>query len=188
MLILASQSPRRFDLLSLLGIPFETIPADIDETVDDSLPPEKQVICLAKQKAAHVFRSHPDDVVIGSDTLVFLNGISMGKPVDETDARRMLSLLAGKTHQAITGVCICSREDTRTFFHTTHITFDEICPSLMDWYIATGEPMGSAGAYQIQNRASVFTKEMTGTVSGTMGFPMDMIARHLQEMGLFLNK
>lgn len=185
MLILASRSPRRFELLSLLGIPFETVPADIEEIIDNSLCPQDQVISLAKQKAEHIFISHPDDTVIGADTLVFLEDIPLGKPCDDEDARRMLKMLSGKTHRAITGVCILARGENHVFSHTSHITFDDISPKILDWYISTGESMGCAGGYQIQNGASVFTKGIVGTISGTMGFPLDAISDCLGKMGLF---
>lgn len=182
-LILASQSPRRQELLGRLGIPFRTHPADLDEVVDETLSPCEQVKSLARQKAQAVAKLYPHDAVIGSDTMVFLGRTHMGKPGSARQAADMLRALSGTTHEAITGVCMISPLGRELFSHTTRITFEELDEELIRWYVSTGEWRGCAGGYQIQNGAMAFTREIVGTQSGTMGFPLNLIRPILLKWG-----
>ncbi|MCB1055952.1 MAG: septum formation protein Maf, partial [Acidobacteria bacterium] len=148
-LILASGSPRRSQLLGLLGLAFEVRPVDLDETPHPGEDPVVYVERLAREKAeAH---AHPGELVLAADTTVFLDREILGKPEDPDDARRMLRRLSARTHQVATGVALHDRATARTVAHVdrTPVTFRALTEAEIDWYVATGEPMDKAGAYAI---------------------------------------
>lgn len=184
MLVLASASPRRQDLLRSAGISFAVQPADIDET---PLAAETARACaerLAREKALVVCRSRPNDLVLGADTIVVVNDSILGKPADADDASRMLRMLSGRVHQVITGVCLASaagRNQLRVESETTLVTFGELSDSEIRDYVATGEPMDKAGAYAIQGIASRWIPRIEGDYSNVVGLPVALVYRMLRE-------
>ncbi len=177
-IILASQSPRRKELMGLFHIPFTIRVADIDETMDPSLPPAEEVARVSRLKAEAVLRE-PEDIVIAADTIVVCDGSVLGKPKDETHARQMLTMLSGKAHQVMTGLtvlrgdkCICCTQITDVYFRD--LTQDEILS-----YIATGEPMDKAGAYGIQGLAALFVERVEGDYCNVIGLPVCRLSQIL---------
>ncbi|MBQ8433917.1 MAG: septum formation protein Maf [Clostridia bacterium] len=176
-LILASNSPRRRELLSKLNYAFSVIPSVGEETSTAKLPVDiaKE---LANRKALEVFKTHPDAVVIGCDTVVELDGQLLGKPKDVADAKQMLTALSGKTHLVHTGVCIVHKLGVWLFADTTEVVFDNLSDKQIDDYIATGSPMDKAGAYGIQD--SGFVSHIVGSYDNVVGFPTERVAVILQ--------
>ena len=195
MIVLASASPRRQEILRNAGISFCVQAADIDETpLKDELPRD----CaerLAREKALTVWRMRPGDMVLGADTIVVADGAILGKPVDGDDAVRMLRLLSGRVHQVITGVCVVggrgdsqltsSEPETRTASETTSVTMNELSDAEIRKYVATGEPMDKAGAYAIQGIASRWIPRIEGDYSNVVGLPMALVYSMLRERGAF---
>jgi nucleoside triphosphate pyrophosphatase len=195
MIVLASASPRRQEILRNAGIPFTVQVADIDETpLKDELPRD----CaerLAREKALTVWRMRPGDMVLGADTIVVADGAILGKPFDGDDAVRMLRLLSGRVHQVITGVCVVggrgdsqltsSEPETRTASETTSVTMNELSDAEIRKYVATGEPMDKAGAYAIQGIASRWIPRIEGDYSNVVGLPMALVYSMLRERGAF---
>ncbi len=173
--ILASASPRRQELLKKVFPKFEVIPADIDESVDKNIPPEKVAQYLAEKKAEHVGRKRPDALVIGSDTTVVLDDIILGKPKNEADAVNMLKLLSGKTHKVITGVSLFSHGKSRSFSETTFVTFHNLSDKQIAEYIKTGEWSDKAGAYGIQGKAGAFVEKINGDFDNVVGLPCNRL-------------
>lgn len=182
-LILASASPRRRELLSLITTDFTVIPAKGEEKADTSLPPNLLVQELAKQKASEVAALHPQDTVIGADTLVFLGNEIMGKPADAADAKRMLTLLSANTHTVITAVAIAQNGTvTKVFAEETKVEFFPLTEEEITSYIATGEPMDKAGAYGIQDKGALLVKGITGDYYNVMGLPVGRLYRELNSL------
>jgi septum formation protein len=183
MLILASASPRRQELLRNAGIPFEVQPADISE---DPLPGEPAEVCaerLAREKALAVARQRPHDVVLGADTVVVVDGQPLGKPSDATDAARMLRLLSGRDHQVITGVCLVASGQLLVASETTLVIVSEIAEKEIADYVASGEPMDKAGAYAIQGIASRWIPRIEGDYSNVVGLPVALVWQMLRQAG-----
>ena len=182
MLVLASASPRRQELLRHAGIEFTVLPADVDES---PLHGEGACDCaqrLAREKAWKVWRSRQQDLVLGADTIVVVDGTMLGKPVDHNHAARMLRLLAGRTHQVVTGVCLVrSNEDTVVDCETTLVTVAELSNQEILDYIATGEPMDKAGAYAIQGIASRWIPRIEGDYTNVVGLPVARVYRMLRD-------
>lgn len=178
MLVLASRSPRRAELLSAAGIPFVVRAADIDETVRADESPQDYVLRVAEEKAAAVDASE-DDIVLGADTIVLLGSEIMGKPKDADDAGRMLAALAGRGHEVITGICL--RRDGRVVrdLCTTAVWFNALTADEIADYVASGEPMDKAGAYAIQGLASRFIERIEGSYSNVVGLPVALVYRGL---------
>ena len=184
MLVLASASPRRQELLRKAGISFEVQPADIPE---DPLPGEGARECaerLAREKALAIAERRPADVVLGADTVVVIDGQILGKPADAADAARMLRLLAGRKHEAITGVCLVVSGQWSVASEATVVTMTEIPEKEIADYIASGEPMDKAGAYAIQGIASRWIPGIEGDYSNVVGLPVALVSRMLREKGL----
>jgi septum formation protein len=200
MIVLASASPRRQELLRNAGIPFTVQPADIDET---TLPGESARIYagrLAREKALAVCRNRPQDYVLGADTIVLVEERILGKPRDADDAARMLRLLSGRTHEVITAVCLVGRRtgksesisgvedrelrnrELRTASDCTLVTMCEISGDEIRDYIATGDPMDKAGAYGIQGIASRWIRRIEGDYSNVVGLPVARVFAMLREM------
>ncbi len=182
-LILASQSPRRRELLGLTGLDFIVRVADIDETMDPGKAPFDEVSRVSRLKALAV-RREPGDVVIAADTIVVCGGEVLGKPRDETDAFRMLSLLSGRHHEVMTGMTVLRDEELVTHTEVTKIHFRQLHPEEIRAYIASGEPMDKAGAYGIQGGAALFADEMVGDYYNVMGLPVCRLAMILRSLGL----
>ena len=180
-LVLASASPRRQELLRNAGIIFEVRPADIPE---DPLPGEGAKQCaerLARDKALAVALQRPQDVVLGADTVVVVDGQLLGKPSDAADAARMLRLLSGREHQVITGVCLVVSGQPTVASETTVVTVSEITEKDIADYVASGEPMDKAGAYAIQGLASRWIPRIEGDYSNVVGLPVALVLRMLRE-------
>ncbi len=171
-IILASQSPRRRELLSLIVPQFEIDTPLEEEACPDSVSLYERPQFLASQKAREVSRRHKDDLVIAADTAVFCDGEMLGKPEDEADARRMLLSLSGKKHKVITGCAVRLGEREEVFSVETTVEFYSLDNDTVDWYIKTGEPMDKAGAYGIQGRGAVLIKGINGDYFNVVGLPV----------------
>ena len=185
MLILASASPRRQELLRNAAIRFEVQPADIDETPLAGESPRDCAERLAREKATTVARKRPQDHVLGADTIVVIDKTILGKPRDAADAARMLRLLSGRTHEVITGVCIADSiaGDGEPASETTRVTMRELSDDEIRDYVATGEPMDKAGAYAIQGIASRWIPCIEGDYSNVVGLPVALIYGILKKRG-----
>lgn len=190
-IILASQSPRRRELLEQVGIEFEVIPSAAEEKAEKSDPVEI-VIELSSQKAIDVGNANRSGVedntlIIGADTVVALDGEVMGKPKDREQAIAMLKKLQGRTHCVYTGVCLHYKTDggfeTVSFAKETKVTFYQMTDQEIERYVDTGEPMDKAGAYGIQGRSAVFIKEIAGDYNNVVGLPVAEIYQQLNERG-----
>ena len=178
-IILASASPRRKEILELADLKFDVMPSDAQEITTQTAPNEV-VMELASLKAKDIYKkSEKQSMIVGADTVVAYQGQILGKPTDEADAKRMLTMLSGQTHEVYTGVCVIEDGKTKTFYEETKVTFYEISDEQIDHYIKTGEPMDKAGSYGIQGKAAVFIKGIEGDYYNVVGFP---IARFLQEI------
>ena len=184
MLVLASASPRRQELLRNAGITFVVQPADIPE---DPLPGEAAKDCaerLAREKALAVARQRPHDVVLGADTVVVVDGQLLGKPSDAADAARMLRMLSGREHQVITGVCLVVSGQPSVASETTLVTVSEIADKEIADYVANGEPMDKAGAYAIQGIASRWIPCIEGDYGNVVGLPVALVYGMLRQAGV----
>jgi septum formation protein len=192
MLVLASASPRRQELLRNTGIPFVVQPIDIPEVPRPAEAPRAFAERMAREKALTVFRQRPDDFVLGADTIVIVDAEILGKPRDAADAARMLRLLSGRRHQVTTGVCLLGPqsetenrqletgfEDVRS--ETTIVTVAALSDDDIRSYISTGEPMDKAGAYAIQSRASRWIPYIDGDYFNVVGLPVALVYRMLRE-------
>ncbi|MBS5702796.1 MAG: septum formation protein Maf [Butyricicoccus pullicaecorum] len=182
-IILASASPRRQELLRLITEEFAICPADADETLPDGLPVERQIETLAFRKAEAVFRENPGCTVIGSDTMVVVDGTPLGKPKDAGDARRMLHLLSGRVHEVITGLAVLSPAGNQIGHRTTKVYFRALTGAEIDRYIATGEPLDKAGAYGIQGRGATLITGIEGDYFSVVGLPVELLYTMLAQLG-----
>ena len=182
-LILASASPRRQELLKLFGVPFTVRVADIDETMDPHAAPFDEVARVSRMKAMAVSREK-GDVVIAADTIVVCEGQILGKPRDEEDAFRILSLLSGRSHEVMTGMTVLKDDEIVTHTEVTKIHFRQLHPAEIRAYIASGEPMDKAGAYGIQGGAALFADQMEGDYYNVMGLSVCRLAMLLRGLGL----
>ena len=180
-LILASSSPRRKELLGLFGIPFVIRAADIDETMDPALPPEREVARVSRLKALAVPRE-AEDVVVAADTIVVCGGKVLGKPHSPQEAERMLRLLSGRDHQVMTGCTVCAPGGTETFTEITELHFRDLSDAEIRRYVASGEPMDKAGAYGIQGGAALFCEGIRGDYYNVMGLPVCRLGRTLTKI------
>lgn len=181
-IILASQSPRRRELMLLMNVPFSSENPQIEETVDPELPIEKAIEKIATDKALDVFKRHPQAIVIGSDTVVVLDGQVLGKPSDDEDAVRMLKELSGKTHKVITGVCLISDEEKIVFHSSAKVTFYPLEEAQIRNYVSNSLPLDKAGAYGIQDRGALLIKSIDGDYYTIMGLPIAEVNRRLKKM------
>lgn len=184
MLILASQSPRRRELLAMLGLDFEVITANIDETMDPALPPEANVANVAEAKARAVGAAHPSRLILAADTIVVVDGQILGKPHSPQAAGDMLQRLSGRSHTVMTGFCLW--QDGRSDVHVeqTHLRFKPLSQAEIGAYVATGSPMDKAGAYGIQDQAAVFVEALEGDYYNVMGLPLCALAKCLRRRGV----
>ena len=180
-IILASQSPRRKELLDLFHLPFEIRVADIDETMDSRKSPFDEVARVSRAKAQAIPREE-NDVVIAADTIVVCGGHVLGKPRDEADAVRMLSLLSGRDHQVMTGMTVIRGEKSISCTEVTDIHFRSLSEKEIRNYVATGEPMDKAGSYGIQGGAALFAEKMVGDYYNVMGLPVCRLGMILKEI------
>ena len=180
-LILASQSPRRQELLGLFWIPFTVRVADIDESMDSRANPYAEVARVSQLKALADPRD-PDDVVIAADTIVVCEGRVLGKPHDAEEARQMLRLLSGRDHQVMTGMTVLRGDKAAICTEVTDLRFRELSDREIDAYVATGEPMDKAGAYGIQGGAALFCERMVGDYYNVMGLPVCRLSKILHQI------
>jgi septum formation protein len=183
-LILASQSPRRAELLRMLGLSFETRPADIDETFGPGEDPVAHAERLAREKALAVAGGARDAVVVGSDTVVLVDGELLGKPRDERDAVRMLLRLEGRDHTVATGLAVAGADGIRSAVEQVTVRFRRFDEETAAAYVATGEPMDKAGAYGIQGRGATLVERIEGDYFAVVGLPLCRLILLLQEAGL----
>ena len=181
--ILASQSPRRRELLGLTGLDFQIRVADIDETMNPDATPYDEVARLSREKALAIPRE-AEDVVIAADTIVVCDGARLGKPRDEADAFRMLRMLSGRDHQVMTGMTVLQGERSVTCTEVTDIHFRDLSDEEIRAYIATGEPMDKAGAYGIQGGAALFVSHLNGDYFNVVGLPVCRLGMILRSFGL----
>lgn len=185
MLILASKSPRRKELLKQIGIPFVVVVSDAEEVSGNSWTPAALVVENAKRKARAVAEKYPDSPVLGADTVVSSEGKIFGKPKDKDEARKMLTALSGKMHEVTTGLALINRNEIRTTSVTTKVFFDTMTKADIDAYIATEEPMDKAGAYAIQGKAARFIEKIEGSYSNVVGLPLNALIQLGKDLNLF---
>lgn len=186
-LVLASGSPRRFELLAGLGLAFDVRPADLDESVRPGETGAAYVERLARDKAAAV--AAPGELVVAADTTVELDGDLLGKPLDADDAQRLLRRLSGRTHHVHTGVCVHRTPAgpdlgfVGSTVITTVVTFAELPTAWIDWYVGTGEPFDKAGGYGMQGSAALFVAGIDGSPTNVIGLPLDALAALVVDSG-----
>lgn len=185
-LVLGSASPRRADLLRQIGLSFDVVASDVDETLLPGENPSTYCKRMAYIKARDVAGRCEGRVIIGADTAVVIDDGILGKPTDESEARFMLMKLSGRTHTVITGVSVLERltGECDTFCVTSHVSFRTIDSDEIDRYIRTGEPIDKAGAYAIQGIGAVFVRSISGSYSNIMGLPLYETALALARFGI----
>ena len=184
-IILASQSPRRRELLERMGVEFRVVTPDIDEHMERELPPDELVRRISVEKARAVAaQTGPDAIVIAADTVVALDGAVLGKPADELEAFKMLSTLSGCRHQVYTGLTVLRGEEMHTVSEETAVTFRELSEKEITNYIRTGEPMDKAGAYGIQGYGALLVEGIQGDYYNVMGLPVCRLGGLLKELGV----
>lgn len=180
-IILASKSPRRYELFSRLDLPFRVEVVNTSETIDQSLPLAKAIEKVAKEKGQAVLNSNPNSIVVCADTIVVLDGQIFGKPVDAEDAKRMLSALSGRTHQVITAVGIISARKQVSYSSISDVTFYDLSDAEILAYVDTNEPLDKAGAYGIQDKGAFLVKAIKGDYFSIMGLPIASLKRALDD-------
>lgn len=186
-IILASSSPRRRELLSVITRRFTVQAGDCDETIAPGTDPVSAVRELSLRKASAVWQrlsQQKNAAVIGSDTVVYIDGEILGKPHSHAEAVATISHLAGRTHTVCTGVTVITAEETRTFHETTDVRFYPLTPQEVEWYCSLQEPYDKAGAYGIQAAGALLVQGLTGDYFNVMGLPIAALARHLRQMGV----
>jgi septum formation protein len=189
-LILASASPRRAELLTAAGIPFEVRPAHIDERIQPGEDATAYAGRLALEKARVVHAQSDGRPVLAADTVVVVDGQILGKPIDAGDAKRMLRLLSGRTHEVLTAVALMSKDPAGSLPTGTEVTtveFRLLNKAEIEWYVATGEPMDKAGAYAIQGLASRFVTRIEGSYSNVVGLPVALVYVMCSRAGILLS-
>ena len=182
-LVLASGSPRRRALLDMLAVPFEVVPAAVDERYREGEDPRAHAERLAREKAALVAARRPGTLAIGADTVVVVDGLVLGKPVDEADAVRMLMLLQGRAHEVATGVAVSNGEAIRSGVESVEVRFRSFDDAYARAYVRTGEPMDKAGAYGIQGYGATLVEAIRGDFFAVMGLPIVRLLALLEAEG-----
>jgi septum formation protein len=181
MIVLASQSPRRRELMDLTGLSYRIEPADIDETIPEGISPAEAVEYLSRIKAEAVAVPDSGDIFIGADTIVAYSGMILEKPKDDDDAFRMLKMLSGNTHSVFTGVTIIGKGKVKTFSVETSVEFNNVTDDEIKAYVATGEPADKSGSYAIQGLGSFLVKTYKGDVNNVIGLPIERLCSELKE-------
>lgn len=184
MLILASQSPRRRELLGLITEHFLVRPTGCDESLACADPAEHARQVALRKCAAAVEAAGAEDAVIAADTVVYLDGVLLEKPAGPEEAAAMLRRLSGHTHTVCTGVAVAFRGETRSFVQQTRVTFHHLSEALIRWYVSTGEPMDKAGAYGIQGKGALLVAGIEGDYANVVGLPVSPLFRLLLDMGV----
>ncbi|TYS51283.1 Maf family protein [Bacillus infantis] len=186
-LILASSSPRRKELLENLQLKFEVSSSDVDETFEPGMLPENVVMELSSRKAESVARKNPAAFVIGSDTIVFADGLILGKPEGRSEAFEMLTRLSGRVHSVYTGVSIITPQKSKVeYYEKTDVEFWELTDDEKSAYIESGEPFDKAGSYGIQGLGATLVKRISGDYFAVVGLPLSRTARELKKAGFTL--
>lgn len=180
--ILASQSPRRKELIQLLNVEALMIPSKIEEVIDYELSHEEMVMDLAYQKATDVFKTHKDDLVLGFDTLVIYDDKVLGKPKNDEEAKTFLKMLSGNSHRVITGCAMIKKGYSSSFYSSATVHFYEMTDDEIDQYLATKEPFDKAGAYAIQGYGAKFIQSIFGDYYAVVGFPVSKIYNELKKV------
>ena len=180
--LLASQSPRRAELVRYITDEFEILPSDCDETVPDGIEPEEIPELLAARKALSVSRLKKDRLVIGCDTVVIIDGVILGKPHTPDRAISMLKTLSGRTHTVVSGVCICYKGKTMSFSQKTLVSFYELSEEEIRDYVQSCKPLDKAGAYGIQNKGGLFVREISGDYYNIVGLPVARLKREIDKL------
>lgn len=184
-LILASQSPRRAELLRQMGLSFTVRPSNTEEVTEPGLTPHEEVVSLSLQKARAVYGGLSEEaVVLSADTVVVLDGTILGKPRDEEDAKKMLTALSGRSHLVLTGVTVMGPEGTQTHCEETVVTFRSLSEKEIDAYIATKEPMDKAGSYGVQGLGGLLVSHLTGDYFNVVGLPVCAAGQMLRKAGI----
>ncbi len=180
--ILASASPRREELLNSMGLKFKILPAHIDETYLAGETPRTHVRRLSGGKAKAIASQHPKALVLGADTIVVIDGLILGKPENEKEARQMLKRLSNRTHMVFTGFTLAhtDRRISRTRVVRSAVTFKEISPEEMDWYVDSDEPYDKAGGYAVQGKGASFIKAIRGSYTNVIGLPLCEVLEELK--------
>lgn len=181
-LILASRSPRRARLLREAGYELDVVPADVDESRFDAEPPRAYVSRLAAAKAAAIAPRAAGRIVVAADTVVFIDGLVLGKPADPRDAASMLGRLSGRTHEVLTGVVVARDGRRLEAVETTRVTFAGLEPARIAWYAGTGEPDDKAGAYAVQGIGSRFVERIEGSYTNVVGLPVALVDRFVRQL------
>jgi len=182
--VLASGSPRRHQLLNLIGIEHEVSPANIDETMRPREAPRRHAERLAREKASIVAVRDPDLITIGADTVVVINRKVLGKPADKSDAARMLGMLSGREHTVITAVAVARGRKLRSAIEEVRVKFRRLREDEIEAYIATGEPMDKAGAYGIQGFGATIVERIDGDYFAVMGLPLVRLVGLMRDVGV----
>jgi septum formation protein len=183
-IVLASASPRRRELLSLVVPEFRVVVSGFDEAeVPTELAPAKHATFSAIMKATDIAEKNPDALVIGADTIVSIDGLILGKPADNEEATRMLNMLSGRTHQVLTGICVMHDERQIAEYETTSVTFAHLQKDWIEGYVRTGEPLDKAGAYAIQGKGSILIESITGCYFNVVGLPLFRLGSALTRLG-----
>ncbi|PYQ16740.1 MAG: septum formation protein Maf [Acidobacteria bacterium] len=184
-LVLASASPRRAHILRALGVGFRVVVSGTDERLEPGEDAPAAAERLARLKAAWVARSEPPPI-LAADTVVVCAGRILGKPSSPEEARGMLGLLAGRTHEVVTGLCLVANGRTVSGVERTAVTFAPMSAEEIDWYVSTGEPMDKAGAYHVDGRGALFVASVSGSPSNVAGLPVRLLLRLARDAGLDL--
>jgi septum formation protein len=182
--VLASSSPRRRELLNLIGIAHEVRPANLDESMRPRETPRRHAERLARDKANAVAMRDPDLITIAADTIVVINRKVLGKPVDEEDAARMLAMLSGREHMVITAVAVSRGKKLRSAIEEVKVKFRRLREEEIEAYIATGEPMDKAGAYGIQGYGATIVERVEGDYFAVMGLPLVRLIGLMRDVGV----
>lgn len=186
-LILASESPRRKELMERMGLTFRIVTAEHDETMDPALPPQTEVARVSRLKAEAVAPlCKVEDIIVAADTIVVCQGRVMGKPHSREEAGEMLRLLSGRAHQVMTGLTVRRGDEVLTETVVTDLRFRTLAPEEIDAYVATGEPMGKAGAYAVQGLGAMLVETLTGDYYNVMGLPVCTLTLLLRRLGVKL--
>jgi len=182
-LVLASTSPRRYQILALLGLPFLMVPPASREVLSGARPPAQEALHQARQKAASLVSRFPDAVILGSDTLINLDGRLIGKPSSLDDARAILQRLRGRTHDVVTAVSILHQSKNVDAVETARVTIRDFTDTELDAYLATGDPLDKAGAYAIQGAGRDLVASLDGDYLAVVGLPLRAVAQGLAKLG-----
>lgn len=189
-IILASNSPRRRELLGMAGIKFEVIPASFDEESVPFMEPSEYTKLLAEQKALEIARKNPDHMVIGADTIVVIDDQILNKPSSKNDATKMMRMLSGRTHRVFTGICLACLSEHRIYTDSiiTDVTFKSLTNEEINWYTNTDEPYDKAGGYAVQGAGVFMIESINGSYTNVIGLPVSHVLSHLLDNGFISYK